>query len=1321
MKENTAKPVPSVESFVERLTASGLMTAAEIEGFLVGLPADYRPRTAEELARELLRRGVLTKFQAQAVYQGKTRGLVLGNYVVLDRLGEGGMGQIYKAQHRKMKRVVALKMLPSAATKSPDAIKRFQREVEAAAKLRHSNIVRAHDAGEARGVHFLVMEYVDGKDLSATVKLQGSLAVALAVDYIAQAAKGLEYAHNQGVIHRDIKPSNLLLDRSGVVKILDMGLARVESLVGQTDEGLTRGGQVMGTLDYMAPEQALDTKYADARSDVYSLGCTLYYLLAGRAPFAGDTATKKILAHREQPVPSLRTTREDVPESLDAVFRKMLAKQPEDRQQSMTEVLAELQGCKLPATAPVAASARTAGPPPMPAVSETLSLHQEQVGTSSEQVDVRSRIERSAARHSTVTFRRVKPWAANLLGSLSKRPRIMAAVATGVLFLFLLLGVILTLRTREGTLVVELSDPDVTVQIISAEGKVQIERQGGQDKIEIGLDPGNHRLRVQKGGLEVFAQDFTIASGGKKIIKATWKQPSATYQVDVDPSHATLTAEGKQVSVAGQGLHRSITVIEPDGRGKILVKLAYPGYEPLTQELQPQAGESRRLTLRLKVLPVSAPAPSSQAVVENEYSIVPPDLSSPEWKKELEDFKSEISRDRNWRNSHSKTFLLLRIRGEPPTGAAESFGISRGKNVSSLGIWNTGYTGLVTGIRQGEFLPLVVASGAGESPCITLKLLAVNHRSPEIPMPFRNGEVVPIGDVVLTSWPDSRKGAVRVRVLAEQGRPFGGAFVLLSRSTRADASAVPLSLVREESGQSVWASPRVGPGEYVLTVHPNDEWLATGEKVPIVSGKTTEVDLPVYRQREVTLRWWCRQGDAMKWRTGVHRMITGKEVVGEKWLESKAWEDNCGNYLGNISQWDGERCELLPVNYCAVRLKDFKDIETVQFPAKDIFGTVTKTTVSWNSLPALGAIGVGDVFALRDAYLRSDLQVVLRVEQIAPVSAAPGYLTQAELEKSPDKSLPFYRRIHEVSWSGTRFKPAYRGLMGVEEHLLGLAPKVHPDAVASHPDGRIGLSYELSYRRHNTYQNARYLLFWENGALRESVVDIKPDRSADPQSIEERRAAGYFRRFGGPVTFDGSGTCYFGLNGSPPDGLYTVLGRSPVSIKKLCNRGAGYAIQVPAFDPGHLYVTNWSANICRYPIRPSREAASSDTEDSRKPDEWLKVTGERITFSHALVLSPERLLAQVEFFSEGLELMLLEKKRYTRTILLDKAARTLHVLPWKSTGTMTVSVDGQRMVRFDNESKTLREFRLVPISNTSRTEKKAATGDAQPPAPTDDE
>jgi serine/threonine protein kinase len=983
MKENTAKPVPSVESFVERLTASGLMTAAEIEGFLVGLPADYRPRTAEELARELLRRGVLTKFQAQAVYQGKTRGLVLGNYVVLDRLGEGGMGQIYKAQHRKMKRVVALKMLPSAATKSPDAIKRFQREVEAAAKLRHSNIVRAHDAGEARGVHFLVMEYVDGKDLSATVKLQGSLAVALAVDYIAQAAKGLEYAHNQGVIHRDIKPSNLLLDRSGVVKILDMGLARVESLVGQTDEGLTRGGQVMGTLDYMAPEQALDTKYADARSDVYSLGCTLYYLLAGRAPFAGDTATKKILAHREQPVPSLRTTREDVPESLDAVFRKMLAKQPEDRQQSMTEVLAELQGCKLPATAPVAASARTAGPPPMPAVSETLSLHQEQVGTSSEQVDVRSRIERSAAGHSTVTFRRVKPWAANLLGSLSKRPKIMAAVATGVLFFFLLLGVILTLRTREGTLVVELSDPDVTVQIISAEGKVQIERQGGQDKIEIGLDPGNHRLRVQKGGLEVFAQDFTIASGGKKIIKATWKQPSATYQVDVDPSHATLTAEGKQVSVAGQGLHRSITVIEPDGRGKILVNLAYPGYEPLMRELQPQAGESRHLALRLKPSPAPEPAarqePPNQVVNENQYSIVPPDLSLPEWKEELDHTK-------RWAEPYGKskgyyrTLVLFRVRGEEPAPISGVIRVERGTNVGVF--WRGGGWSTVATVGEGGFVCAEVSSQAPKDTQVRVRFVAVHHYSPEVALPFRKGGVVPVGDVVLKKLPDSRKGSVQVRVSTEEGLPFLGASVLLDRiwgvAVSPSKGCVDLSTAGKKDEDSVWVSPPVGAGEYTLKVDPTDRWTSPGKKVMVVAGERVQVDFPVYRQRELTLRWWFRADARANWITGVHRMRTGTY-----WDPGDLWKKDASDSSPisiRIGPWDGADCFLLPNGYFVVQLNKFTSPETLQFPSAD----------SFQYMPH--AIRVGDAFAITrpnesESSTRVSWQAILRAEQLTPVRA----------------------------------------------------------------------------------------------------------------------------------------------------------------------------------------------------------------------------------------------------------------------------------------------------------------------------------------------
>lgn len=335
----------TIEQFRQQVVHGGLMSDAELSAVLGRIPPDKRPGNVESLASELVRAGKLTKYQAAAIYQGKTKGLVLGDYVVLDKLGQGGMGMVLKAQHRRMKRLVAIKVLTSA-NRAPTAVKRFYREVEMAARLSHPNIVAAYDSGEHEGILYLVMEYVEGKDLGALIKQRGAMAVKGAINCVLQTARGLQYAHSRNVIHRDIKPGNLLIDNDGNVKILDMGLARyVDPDQGaQIDaERLTQTGQVMGTGEYMAPEQATDPRNADHRADIYSLGCTLYRLLTGRPPYMADTLVTMLLAHRDWPTPSLCDAVPNLSPSVDAIFQKMVAKRPEDRYQSMAEVAADLE------------------------------------------------------------------------------------------------------------------------------------------------------------------------------------------------------------------------------------------------------------------------------------------------------------------------------------------------------------------------------------------------------------------------------------------------------------------------------------------------------------------------------------------------------------------------------------------------------------------------------------------------------------------------------------------------------------------------------------------------------------------------------------------------------------------------------------------------------------------------------------------------------------------------------------------------------------------------------------------------------------------
>jgi serine/threonine-protein kinase len=338
-------PEVSQNTFLTLLRQSGLIEPVALEAALADAPNSPR---SKHLARHLVKKELLTRFQAQQLLAGRSGGFILGQYRILDQIGQGGMGKVYKAEHQTMSRTVALKVLSSDVTRTERARQLFRREVKAAARLVHPNIATAFDANEVNGRAFLVLEYISGPSLSSLVKEQGPLPIGQACEFIRQAALGLQHAHEFGMVHRDIKPSNLLIQppvgrdtlEGGTLKIVDFGLAL---LADGSDDALTPDRHVvLGTPDYLSPEQARDLRDVDIRSDIYSLGCTFYWLLTGQVPFPGGTAIEKLNRHAQeepQPVEGLRPL---IPLEVANIVRRMMAKKPEQRYQTPRELADEL-------------------------------------------------------------------------------------------------------------------------------------------------------------------------------------------------------------------------------------------------------------------------------------------------------------------------------------------------------------------------------------------------------------------------------------------------------------------------------------------------------------------------------------------------------------------------------------------------------------------------------------------------------------------------------------------------------------------------------------------------------------------------------------------------------------------------------------------------------------------------------------------------------------------------------------------------------------------------------------------------------------------
>lgn len=337
----TAIDPPAVDGFLKNILRSGLLDRTRLQAALVNVPREQR-NDARSLANHLIQGGHLSRFQAHKILKGSWRGLVLGPYQVLAPIGRGGMSAVFLARDDRSGELLALKVLPrSRAEKRQRA--RFRREMRLSQQVDHPHLAATYSAGKIDNIYFIAMEYIPGQSLSRLVNTDGPLDIPRTARLISEVAAGLDYAHNQGLIHRDIKPSNIMVTPRDHAKVLDLGLALIEGEEVLDVTVVGGKGYIVGTMDYIAPEQTTNAATVDRRADIYSLGCTLYFAIAGRPPFPGGTSKEKIRRQRTEEPISLFDLNPALPLPFVLLVQRMMAKDPDDRPYTAAEIVKELR------------------------------------------------------------------------------------------------------------------------------------------------------------------------------------------------------------------------------------------------------------------------------------------------------------------------------------------------------------------------------------------------------------------------------------------------------------------------------------------------------------------------------------------------------------------------------------------------------------------------------------------------------------------------------------------------------------------------------------------------------------------------------------------------------------------------------------------------------------------------------------------------------------------------------------------------------------------------------------------------------------------